>query len=189
MKKYFLVILLVMPVLGMSQNIKSFSTDAENSNIIRMMDKHSIQEIIKMYSHRQDFDYLSVDKKLFSMFLKMDDENIDPEVKKLFRKLKSVYMLEYTGKQDTTYNFYRIMSSLIDTEGHTEIMRSRTKGKSVLFLKKEYTKKDKNESNQNDNEFLVISSTMVISVRGDINIKTFKEIEEIMILLGDSLPF
>jgi hypothetical protein len=138
------------------------------------------------------YNYFEVNEEMFKAFCEL--ENADSASIALFRKIKSVKMLELvrTPKEQKLFDegklenqpwdpqFYSAVLTPLDTTGYVRLLKSKSSHSLSLFLKKEH--------GSADNEFLLITDRMVIDIRGDIKIKTIYEMEEMMGYVQQILP-
>jgi hypothetical protein len=154
--------------------------------------KNGISNLITDVLNDDRFNVFEVNEEMFKAFCEL--ENADSSSVALFRKIKSVQMIEYQltpeelkklEKKNTEPPvvdswFYQEVLDNLDITGYNQLLKTRTKHTLTLLLKKELAPAD--------NEFLLITDKMVIDIRGDIKIKTIYEMEEMMGQVQQILP-
>ncbi|MCX6225149.1 MAG: hypothetical protein NTV01_10455 [Bacteroidia bacterium] len=186
MKKYFFILMAFMP-LALSAQVAVTATGSDQPK------KFGLSELISSnYSDQDRFSFFEVSEDMFKAFCEM--ENADSTSIALFKKIKSVKMLEvqYTPEEMKKMEkknpesqtvdpwFYNEIIDQLDISEYNQLLKSRNNRSMALFLKKEY--------GPADNEFLLITDRLVIDIRGDIMIKTIYQMEEMMGYVQQILP-
>ena len=154
--------------------------------------KTDLKEVLNRYSDNDQFSFFDVNEEMFKAFCEL--ENADSMSIALFKKIKSVKMLERIISQEEQEmidqnesennpvdpTFYNEIIGQLDTNGYNQLLKSRNNRTMALFLKKEF--------GPADNEFLLITNRLVIDIRGDIMIKTIYQMEEMMGYVQQILP-
>ena len=155
--------------------------------------KTGLSELLNRYADQDSrYSFFEVSEEMFKAFCEL--ENADSTSIALFKKIKSVKMLELqrtTEEQEeidaedpdmrvVDPTFYTEIISQLDITGYNQLLKSRNNRTMALFLKKEF--------GPADNEFLLITDRMVIDIRGDIMIKTIYQMEEMMGYVQQILP-
>jgi hypothetical protein len=179
MKKQFIILLAFLPILLPAQNVPVAKT--------------GLSELLNKYAEEDSrYSFFEVGEEMFKAFCEL--ENADSTSIALFKKIKSVKMLELrmtedemsqlgeANPDDVTLDptFYQEVTNQLDITGYTQLLKSRNNRSMALFLKKEF--------GPADNEFLLITERMVIDIRGDILIKTIYQMEEMMGYVSQILP-
>ena len=155
--------------------------------------KVDLSELLNKYAVEDDrYSFFEVGEDMFKAFCEL--ENADSTSIALFKKIKSVKMLELRRTEEElsqlegenpdeiTLNpeFYQEITSQLDLSEYNQLLKSRNNRSMALFVKKEF--------GPADNEFLLITERMVIDIRGDIKIKTIYQMEEMMSYVTQILP-
>lgn len=190
MKKYFLILMAFLPIVLSAQTVNTGA--AKNSGMAISKANNGVSSLIaEVFAADNRCNAFEVDEEMFKAFCEL--ENADSSSVALFKKIKSVQMIEYKRtpeeqkkiekNKDTqavdAWFFQEVMDNL-DISGYTQLLKSRNQHTIALLLKKELAPAD--------NEFLLITDTMVIDIRGDIKIKTIYEMGEIMEYVQQILP-
>jgi hypothetical protein len=154
--------------------------------------KTTLSDLLNRYAEDNRYQFFEVSEDMFKAFCEL--ENADSTTIALFKKIKSVKMLEiqYTPKEIKEMEknneeahtpvswFYSEFTSELDLTGYNQLLKSSNNRSLALFLKKEH--------GPADNEFLLITDKMVIDIRGDIKVKTIYQMEEMMSYVQQILP-
>jgi hypothetical protein len=196
MKKLFVIFLSLIAV-TLSAQVRVATVDEKTVGTVTTAaaspspDKQDLSEVLGRFTgHR--YNYFEVNEDMFKAFCEL--ENADSTSIALFKKIKSVKMLELvrTPKEQKLWEegklddqpwdpqFYASVVTQLDTTGFTRLLKSKSTHSLALFLKKEH--------GTADSEFLLITDRMVIDIRGDIRIKTIYEMEEMLGIVQQILP-
>jgi len=206
MKKLLFILMAVLPLTLAAQVRTTLNTLTVNpiavaglpSSIVQVTGvpvtdgKIGLSELLNQYSEDNRFSFFEVSEDMFKAFCEL--ENADSASIALFKKIKSVKMLERQLTQDeqeqldanesesgnVNPDFYSEITGQLDITGYNQLLKSRNNHSIALFLKKEF--------GPGDNEFLLITDKMVIDIRGDIMIKTIYQMEEMMGYVQQILP-
>lgn len=184
MKKLLFILLAFLP-LALTAQVKTTGVPLNEGKI-------GLPELLNQYSEDNRFSFFEVSEDMFKAFCEL--ENADSASIALFKKIKSVKMLERQFTQDEQEqmdtnesesgtidpDFYSEITGQLDITGYNQLLKSRNNHSMALFLKKEF--------GPGDNEFLLITNKMVIDIRGDIVIKTIYQMEEMMGYVQQILP-
>jgi len=152
-----------------------------------------LSELLNRYAEEDSrYSFFEVGEEMLKAFCEL--ENADSTSITLFKKIKSVKMLELHRTEEEQAeidgaepdavildpSFYTDITSQLDLTGYNQLLKSRNNRTMAIFLKKEF--------GPGDNEFLLITNKMVIDIRGDIVIKTIYQMEEMMGYVQQILP-
>lgn len=177
---------------GTVTGLSPAGTQSLSTGIAQSGGKIGLSELLNQYSEDSRFSFFEVNEEMFKAFCEL--ENADSTSIALFKKIKSVKMLEYHRSAEEQeelesadpesvtldQSFYTEVTEQLDTTGYNQLLKSRNNHTIALFLKK--------ENGPADNEFLLITDRMVIDVRGDIMVKTIYQMEEMMSFVQQILP-
>jgi len=194
MKKFVLILTVCLPLLLPAQvastgNIANSGIATELPNV---EGKTELSVLLNRYAEDNRYKFFEINEEMFKAFCEL--ENADSTSIALFKKIKSVKMLEIQisakdlkilekrDNDDLTVEswFYGEFTSELDQTGYIQLLKSSNNRSLTLFLKKEY--------GPADNEFLLITDKMVIDIRGDIKVKTIYQMEEMMSYVQQILP-
>jgi hypothetical protein len=206
MKKQFFILLAFLPlaltaqvgITGSTITVDPTISPKQTSSVLiatfpGTSNKVDLSELLNKYAVEDNrFSFFEVGEEMFKAFCEL--ENADSTSIALFKKIKSVKMLELrrtepelsqlegANPEDITLDptFYQGITSQLDLSGYNQLLKSRNNRSMALLVKKEY--------GPADNEFLLITDRMVIDIRGDIKIKTIYEMEEMMGYVAQILP-
>lgn len=181
MKKYYLILMAFLPLILTAQ-----AQYPEPGKVV-------LSELLSRLSEEDArYNYFEVGEEMFKAFCEL--ENADSTSVALFKKIKSVKMLELRRTEEEQAEidaedpdnacldplFFNNITTQLNTSGYTQLLKSRNNRSIVLLLKREL--------GRGDNEFLLITDHMVIYIRGDIMIKTIYQMEEMMSYVQQILP-
>jgi len=178
MKKSFYILMALLP-------FSLFGQDGSSQ-------KTGISVLISSVADDPRFRSFEVSEDMFKAFCEL--EYADSSTTALFKRIKSVKMLEYQytdselkkmekkSDDERTVDpwFYDYITGDLDVSGYTLLLKSRSKSSIALLLKK--------ENGPADSEFLLVTDKMVIDIRGDIMVKTIYQMEEMMSYVQQILP-
>jgi cell shape-determining protein MreC len=125
----------------------------------------------------QNVSYFEVTKDMFKMLA--DSKNTSPEYKEYISKLSGLKMARTVGenRNETGKGLYQLFNSNANLKDYSRLMtKSEPRGK-LSFYKKE---------NKSENEFLLVSTDMIIYVTGTIDLKSIGEFEQVMEIAGSA---
>jgi hypothetical protein len=199
MKKFLLILTVLLPLVLPAQVASTGNIAANPANTAIMTDlpraggKIGLSELLNRYAEDNRYKFFEINEEMFKAFCEL--ENADSTSIALFKKIKSVKMLEIQisakdqkilekrDNDDLTVEswFYSEFTSELDQTGYIQLLKSSNNRSLTLFLKKEF--------GPADNEFLLITDKMVIDIRGDIKVKTIYQMEEMMSYVQQILPY
>jgi hypothetical protein len=201
MKKLILILMAFLPI-ALTAQVASTGTTVSSVNAVPCAaigtgfaqdnTKIGLSELLAQYADDQSYSFFEVSEEMFKAFCEL--ENADSSSIALFKKIKSVKMLErqrtqeeqeqlesgYQEDQMVDTGFYNDIINQLDVSGYIQLLKSRNSHSVALLLKKEF--------GPADNEFLLITERMIIDIRGDIMIKTIYQMEEMMQAVQQILP-
>jgi hypothetical protein len=206
MKKHFFILMAFLPIALTAQVAAPVSVHYLNptlapkqtsSSLIATFpgtsQKVELSELLDKYATEDSrYNFFEVGEEMFKAFCEL--ENADSTSIALFKKIKSVKMLEQRRTEEEMADlegaepdavtldptFYQEITSQLDLTGYNQLLKSRNNRSMALLVKKEF--------GPADNEFLLITDRMVIDIRGDIMIKTIYQMEEMMGYVQQILP-
>uniref|UniRef100_UPI0032172D13 DUF4252 domain-containing protein n=1 Tax=uncultured Draconibacterium sp. TaxID=1573823 RepID=UPI0032172D13 len=149
----------------------SLCTLAQNGN-------KSIDEAFKLIDNHENASYFEVTKDMFQMLSETRD--ISPDFKEYISKLHKLKMIQPTGekKRELGVEFYKIILANTNLDGYTRLMTQKDQHSRLSFYKKE---------GKNGNEFLLVSTNMIIYITGTLDLKSIHEFEQVIEIAGSAL--
>lgn len=138
----------------------------------------SLNQTFKQLNTAENISYFEVSKKMFESLTKTYGES--PEIKDYISKLHSIKMIQPTGEKrnETGKMIYNTVMLQTNLEDFTLLMTNNTQNSKLSFFKKE----DKGK-----NEFLLVSTNMVMYVTGTLELSSLSELEGIIEMAGEAI--
>lgn len=140
----------------------------------------SFDETLKLLSETENTAYFEVSKSMFEMMATMEDAS--PEFKDYISKLHSLKFIRpniskaMDIKGNRLYHDFRASSGKL-LPYYQVLMRKKEGGRNLEFYKRE---------GKNINEFLLLSTDMIIYITGTLDLKHIGEFEQIMEIAGSA---
>lgn len=137
----------------------------------------TIKETIKSLVSLEGVNYFEVSQEMFNML--SESENIAPEFKAYISKLHQLKMIQGSGanRQQIGLAVYQKFSETVNLKDYTRLMTRKEANSSLSFYKKE---------NKTENEFLLLSTEMIIYITGTLDLKSIGEFEQVMEIAGSA---
>lgn len=160
MKTSITILFLIISVIGQSQN-----------------GNKTIDETLDLLSKNENSAYFEVTREMFKML--SESKEASPEFKVYISQLHKLKLLQASGKdqQDLRNEFYKAFLQQTNLKGYSRLMTKKEGNGQLSFYKREW---------KNENEYLLVSTDMIIYVTGTIDLKSIGEFEQIMELAGSA---
>lgn len=160
MKTSITILFLLISVIGQSQN-----------------GNKTIDETLDLLSKNENSAYFEVTREMFKML--SESKEASPEFKVYISQLHKLKLLQASGKdqQDLRNEFYKAFLQQTNLKGYSRLMTKKEGNGQLSFYKREW---------KNENEYLLVSTDMIIYVTGTIDLKSIGEFEQIMELAGSA---
>ncbi len=137
----------------------------------------TISETIESIASLEGINYFEVSQEMFRML--SEQNNIDPQFKAYISKLNQLKMIQGSGanRQQIGEAMYKEFSGKVNLKDYTKLMSRKEGNSSLAFYKKE---------NKNENEFLLVSSEMIIYITGTLDLKSIGEFQQVMEIAGSA---
>lgn len=148
----------------------SLFTSAQNGS-------KTIDETIENLSKLEGISYFEVSKEMFAML--SESENMEPELKSYMSKLHQLKMIQGSGtnKRQIGQAAFQKFSTEVNLKDYSRLMTRKETNSSLSFYKKE---------SKNENEFLLLSTEMIIYITGTLDLKSIGEFEQVMEIAGSA---
>lgn len=125
----------------------------------------------------QNVSYFEVTKDMFKML--SESRGASPEYKEYISKLSSLKMVQATGenKREAGQQLYKLFNSNANLKDYSRLMTKSEPNGKLSFYKKD---------GKSENEFLLVSTEMIIYITGTINLKSIGEFEQVMEVAGSA---
>lgn len=133
----------------------------------------AIDKYFSKYKDNEDFSVIYISPKMFSMISKLDDDDMDDDMRDAIKGVKSLKIL--TTDRDGV-QFYKEAKSLINTNEYEVLMTVRDNDSDIEFLVK-----DSNNGNTVNELLLLVGSPedfVMLSFFGDIHLNKLSKIAE-----------
>ena len=140
--------------------------------------KKTLSQTFKSESTTNNVTYFEVTKKMFDSLTKAYSD--EPEIKQYISKLHNIKMLQPTGEKRNEKGKILYSNFIQDTnlDGFTLLMTNNNEKAKMTFFKKESKEK---------NEFLLVSTNMIMYVSGTLDIGSLAELEGIIEMAGEAV--
>lgn len=146
------------------------------SSIVFSQNGHkTIDETFQTLNKHENSSYFEVTKEMFKML--SESNHSSPEFKEYVAKLHKLKLLQASGDPKLSIEFYKVFLQHTNLKEYSRLMTKKEGNGLLSFYKKE---------NKNENEFLLISTEMVIYVTGTIDLKSIGEFEQVMEIAGSA---
>ena len=161
MKTKFIILLFL--------SISLFST-AQNRN-------KTINETIDMLNKMEGVSYFEVTKDMFRML--SESPNINAQLKDYMSKLQQLKMIQASGEHQQEISkalFLKFMENT-NLKEYSLLVTKKESNSRLSFYKKEA---------KSENEFLLVSTEMIIYITGTIDLKSIGEFQQVMEIAGSA---
>ncbi|MBT3382674.1 MAG: DUF4252 domain-containing protein [Prolixibacteraceae bacterium] len=148
------------------------------SGFTQTKSKKTLSQTFKSESTANNVTYFEVTKKMFESLTKAYSE--EPKVKEYISKLHNIKMLQPAGEKRNEKGkiLYSNFIRYTNLDDFTLLMTNNNEKSKMSFLKKEGKVK---------NEFLLVSTDMVMYVSGTLDIGSLTELEGIIEMAGEAV--
>jgi len=160
MKTRFILFLLTLSLFGAAQN-----------------GAKTISETFDTFSKLEGISYFEVTKDMFSMLAQSN--NIDPQLKDYMGKLHQLKMIQGRGEnqREIKQAAYTKFMETVNLKGYSRLMTRKEPNSTLSFYKKE---------SKEENEFLLVSTDMIIYISGTLDMKSIGEFQQVMEIAGSA---
>lgn len=137
----------------------------------------TIDETIEGIAGLEGVNYFEVSQEMFKML--SERENINPQFNEYISKLHQLKVIqgEKADRKQIGEAMYKEFFARVSLKDYTKLMSKKEGNSSLAFYKKE---------NKNENEFLLVSSEMIVYIRGTLDLKSIGEFEQVMGIAGSA---
>lgn len=137
----------------------------------------TINETIEGIAGLEGVNYFEVSQEMFRML--SERENINPQFNAYISKLNQLKVLQghKEDRRQIGEAMYKEFFARVSLKDYTKLMSKKEENSSLAFYKKE---------NKNENEFLLISSEMIIYITGTLDLKSIGEFQQVMEIAGSA---
>lgn len=137
----------------------------------------TIDETFDSFCKLEGISYFEVTKDMFSML--SESNKIDPQLKDYMSKLHQLKMIQARGnhQQEIKQAAYTKFMEAVSLKSYSRLMTRKEGDSTLSFYKKE---------NKNENEFLLVSSDMIIYITGTLDMKSIGEFQQVMEIAGSA---
>jgi len=138
----------------------------------------TIDESFEVFSKLEGISYFEVTKDMFSML--SESNGIHQELKDYMSKLHQLKMIQATSgehRDEIRQASYTKFMENVNLKGYSRLMTRKERNSILSFYKKE---------NKNENEFLLVSSDMIIYITGTLDMKSIGEFQQVMEIAGSA---
>lgn len=157
MKTKLIIIFLIISSFGFSQN-----------------GSKTIDETFKTLNSHEEISYFEVTQEMFKML--SESKQTSAEFKEYVSKLHKLKIIQ-SPNSELRKEFYNVFLQQTNLKEYSRLMTKKEGDGQLSFYKKE---------GKNENEFLLISTDMVIYVTGTIDLKSIGEFEQVMEVAGSA---
>ena len=157
MKTKLIIIFLIISSFGFSQN-----------------GSKTIDETFKTLNSHEEISYFEVTQEMFKML--SESKQTSAEFKEYVPKLHKLKIIQ-SPNSELRKEFYNVFLQQTNLKEYSRLMTKKEGDGQLSFYKKE---------GKNENEFLLISTDMVIYVTGTIDLKSIGEFEQVMEVAGSA---
>ena len=138
----------------------------------------TITNTMQEFSRLDYTSYFEVTNEMFKMLSESKDAS--PEFKEYISKLHTLSLIQPNGDNRKEHGIGLFNSFLAQTnlKDYSRLMTKKENGSSLSFYKKE---------GKSENEFLLLSTEMIIYITGTLDMKSISEFEQVMELAGNAL--
>jgi len=160
MKTRILIILLAISINSVAQNSKK-----------------TIDETLQTFSLLDYTSYFEVTNEMFKML--SESREASPEFKEYISNLHSLKLVQANGEDRMQHGIqlHRAFLTQTNLSDYSRLMTKKEGNEQLSFYKKE---------GKNENEFLLVSTDMIIYITGTLDLKSIGEFEQIMELAGSA---
>lgn len=148
----------------------SFFSFSQNGN-------KTIDATFQVLTQNEDASYFEVTQEMFKML--SESKEASPEFKDYIAKLHSLQLVQASGenRQALSREFYKTFLLQTNLKDYSRLMTKKEGNGQLSFYKKE---------GKTENEFLLLSTDMIIYITGTIDLKSISEFEQVMEIAGSA---
>jgi hypothetical protein len=140
----------------------------------------TIDETFQTLNQNENSAYFEVTKEMFKMLSEVKEA--PPEYKEYISKLHKLKLFQAQGNKNQSLGneFYNTFLQQTNLKDYSRLMTKKEGNAQLSFYKKE---------GKNENEFLLVSTDMIIYITGTIDLKSISEFEQVMEIAGSAFDF
>jgi hypothetical protein len=137
----------------------------------------TIDETFQTLTQNENSTYFEVTKEMFKMLSEIREA--PPEYKEYISKLHKLKLIQVQGEknQSSGNDYYNLFLQQANLKDYSRLMTKKEGHSQLSFYKKE---------GKNENEFLLVSTDMIIYITGTIDLKSISEFEQVMEIAGSA---
>jgi hypothetical protein len=137
----------------------------------------TIDETFQTLNQHENSAYFEVTKEMFKMLSEVKEA--PPEYKEYISKLHKLKLIQVQEHKNQSLGneFYNIFLQQTNLKDYSRLMTKKEGNNQLSFYKKE---------GKNENEFLLVSTDMIIYITGTIDLKSINEFEQVMEIAGSA---
>ena len=137
----------------------------------------TIDSALQSFSRLDYVSYFEVTHDMFKML--SESKEASPEFKEYIGKLHSLKLVEANGenRREQGIQLYRTFLEKTNLKDYSRLMTKKDGDEQLSFYKKE---------SKSENEFLMVSTEMIIYITGTIDLKSIGEFQQIMEIAGSA---
>ena len=131
----------------------------------------TITNTIQEFSRLDYTSYFEVSNEMFKML--SESKNASPEFKEYISKLHSLSLIQPNGdsRKEHGIQLFRAFLAKTNLKDYSRLVTKKEGDSNLSFYKKE---------GESENEFLLVSTEMIIYITGTIDLKSISEFEQVM---------
>lgn len=137
----------------------------------------TVDETFQILNQNENSNYFEVTKEMFEML--SESKEASPEFRDYISKLSKLKLIEAGGENhiELRKEFYKTFLQQANLKDYSRLMSKKEGNGQLSFYKKE---------GKSENEFLLVSTDMIIYITGTIDLKSISEFEQIMEVAGSA---
>jgi len=158
---------IVTTIILLTINLFCFAQNAEKT----------IASSLQTLSRLENTSFFEVTEEMFKML--STSKEASPEFKEYIGKLHGLQLIQATGENQRALSeeLYRDFLQQTNLKDYSRLMTKKEPGSNLSFYKKE---------GKSENEFLLVSTEMIIYITGTIDLKSISEFERVMEIAGSA---
>lgn len=137
----------------------------------------TIEKSINSLNQNENASYFEVTKEMFKML--SESKGASPEFIDYISKLHTLQLVKATGenRNELRIEFYKTFMKEVNLKEYSRLMTNKEGNGQLSFYKKE---------GKSENEFLLVSTDMIMYITGTLNLKSLSEFQQVMEVAGSA---